>query len=74
MTIINNKRFLLLILFYGMINSVFGQDTKIEIPGFGDKYSKYVQQLEAGHLDIDYTDFRNSFLSSRLFDNIANRL
>jgi hypothetical protein len=51
-----------------MINSVFGQDTKIEIPGFGDKYSKYVQQLEAGHLDIDYTDFRNSFLSSQQFN------
>lgn len=46
---------------------VFGQDTKIEIPNFNDKYSEYVQQLENGKTDIDYTDFRNSFLESKQF-------
>jgi hypothetical protein len=45
----------------------FGQDSKIEMPAFSDKYSKYVSQLESGELDIDYTDFRNSFLESKQF-------
>jgi hypothetical protein len=35
----------------------FGQDTKIEIPNFNDKYSEYVKQLENGKTDIDYVDF-----------------
>jgi hypothetical protein len=47
---------------------VFGQDTKIEIPNFNDKYSEYVRQLENGKTDIDFTDFRNSFLESKQFD------
>lgn len=46
---------------------VFGQDTKIEIPNFNDKYSEYVKQLENGKIDIDYVDFRNSFLESKQF-------
>ncbi len=46
---------------------VFGQDTKIEIPNFDDKYSQYVKQLESGKTDIDYVDFRNSFLDSKQF-------
>ena len=46
---------------------VFGQDTKIEIPNFNDKYSEYVKQLESSKTDIDYTDFRNSFLESKQF-------
>ena len=46
---------------------VFGQDSKIEIPNFNDKYSKYVKQLENGKTDIDYVDFRNSFLESKQF-------
>ena len=47
---------------------IFGQDTKIEIPKFNDKYSEYVKQLENGKTDIDYTDFRNSFLDSKQFE------
>lgn len=47
---------------------IFGQDSQIEIPIFDDKYSKYVQQLESGEFNIDYTDFRNSFLESKQFD------
>jgi hypothetical protein len=46
---------------------VFGQGTKIEIPNYNDKYSEYVKQLENGKTDIDYTDFRNSFLESKQF-------
>ena len=45
----------------------FGQDTKIEVPNFNDKYSNYVKQLEDGKIDIDYVDFRNSFLESKQF-------
>jgi hypothetical protein len=45
----------------------FGQDTKIEVPNFNDKYSNYVKQLENGKIDIDYVDFRNSFLESKQF-------
>jgi hypothetical protein len=46
---------------------VVGQDSKIDIPEFKDKYSNYVMQLETGKIDIDYTDFRNSFLESKQF-------
>lgn len=45
----------------------FGQDSKIEIPNFNDKYSNYVNLLETGKTDIDYVDFRNSFLESKQF-------
>ncbi|MEO6611046.1 MAG: DUF4919 domain-containing protein [Chitinophagaceae bacterium] len=55
---------------------VVGQGTKIEIPNFNDKYSGYVKQLENGKTNIDYVDFRNSFLESRQFSkkstNYAN--
>ncbi|MBY0550872.1 MAG: hypothetical protein K2W95_26575 [Candidatus Obscuribacterales bacterium] len=40
----------------------------IVIPSFDDKYSAYVRNLESGKTDIDYSDFRNSFLESRQFD------
>jgi hypothetical protein len=46
---------------------VFGQGAKIEVPNFNDKYSDYVKQLESGKTDIDYADFRNSFLESKQF-------
>lgn len=46
---------------------LFGQDAKVQVPDFGDKYSNYVKQLESGKTDIDYVDFRNSFLESKQF-------
>ena len=46
---------------------VFGQDAKIQIPNLNDKYSEYIKQLESGKVDIDYVDFRNSFLDSKQF-------
>ena len=46
---------------------VFGQESGIKIPELNDKYSHYVQQLESGKTDIDYADFRNSFLDSKQF-------
>ncbi len=44
------------------ITVVLGQNEKIEVPAFNDKYSGYVKQLEDGKTGIDYVDFRNSFL------------
>jgi uncharacterized protein DUF4919 len=64
---INNKTLLLTIFFVHLTVFVFAQDSKIEIPALDDKYSTYVRQLENGELNIDYTDFRNSFLESMQF-------
>jgi hypothetical protein len=47
----------------------FSQDTSVQIPTFNDKYSSYIKQLEAGQVDIDYADFRNSFLESKQYNN-----
>ena len=66
-TMKNYKTILLTIFLLPLTIFVFGQEKKIEIPTFDDKYSKYVLQLENGELDIDYTDFRNSFLESQQF-------
>jgi hypothetical protein len=63
-----NRFFLLLALQLLQMLLVFGQDNKIEIPAFNDKYSKYVEQLERGELNIDYSDFRNSFLDSKQYE------
>lgn len=68
MTMKNNKTILFIIFFSQLTVFAFGQDSKIEIPTFNDKYSKYVQQLENDKLDIDYADFRNSFLKSKQFE------
>lgn len=62
-----SKFYCLAIFFLFQTISLFAQDTKIEIPNFGDKYSEYVKELENGKTEIDYTDFRNSFLDSRQF-------
>ena len=47
---------------------VYGQEpSKIIVPTHNDKYSTYVQMLERGETDIDYQDFRFSFLESKQF-------
>jgi len=48
-------------------NFSYGQNTTIIIPGHSDKYSAYVKSLEEGNLDIDYADFRQSFIDSKQF-------
>ena len=40
----------------------------IAIPPFKDKYCDYVRKLESGKTDIDYADFRSSFLDSKQFN------
>ena len=51
---------------YGQTNS------KVLIPNFNDKYSDYVKKLEAGETDIDFQDFRFSFIESNQF-KLANK-
>lgn len=41
--------------------------SKVAVPAFDDKYSKFVKQLEAGQTNIDYREFRQSFLESEQF-------
>jgi hypothetical protein len=41
--------------------------TPVVIPDYGDKYSTFVKQLEAGDININYKDFRDSFLQSEQF-------
>jgi hypothetical protein len=41
--------------------------SSVAVPGYHDKYSKLVKQLEAGQTNINYTEFRESFLESEQF-------
>jgi hypothetical protein len=46
----------------------FGQTTsEIIVPAFGDKYSTFVGKLESGQTDINYKEFRESFIESEQF-------
>jgi hypothetical protein len=47
--------------------------SKVDIPSYGDKYSKIVKQLEAGQTDVNYTEFRQSFLQSKQFTAASNQ-
>src|SRR5207247_6426175 len=46
---------------------------KVAVPSYGDKYSKFVKQLEAGQTNINYTEFRQSFLASEQFRASSNQ-
>jgi hypothetical protein len=45
---------------------------EVEVPSFGDKYSRLVRGLESGQTGIDYREFRESFLESRQFEVAAS--
>lgn len=48
--------------------SLFGQaDPQVNLPSFDDQYSKLVKQLEGGQTEINYKEFRESFLQSEQF-------
>ncbi len=51
------------------VNSLaFGQSSiEIIVPPFQDKYAEFVKKLEAGETDINYQDFRYSFIESEQF-------
>jgi hypothetical protein len=46
----------------------YGQTTsEINVPTFGDKYAAFVKKLESGQTDINYKEFRESFIESEQF-------
>ncbi len=48
--------------------TALAEDTPtVTIPDYGDTYSKLIRQLEAGETNINYRDFRESFLESEQF-------
>lgn len=52
----------------------FGQTApEVIVPNFDDKFCNYVRQLEAGLTDIDYQDFRFSFIESEQFKIASNQ-
>ncbi len=40
---------------------------EVVVPTYHDKYSKFVAQLEAGKTEINYAEFRESFIDSEAF-------
>jgi len=73
-TVDKMKKSTLLILTF-ILTSIcsFGQTTpQVIIPNFNDKFCDYIKKLEAGQTDIDYQDFRFSFIESEQF-KIANK-
>lgn len=57
---------ILVISIFSLCFGAFAQE--IKIPTTNDRYADYVKKLEAGITDIDYTDFRNSFLESKQYE------
>ena len=68
-----NCNFMKHIFFIALMTSLtlvkaYGQEiSQIIVPNYNDKYSTYVQMLENRETDIDYQDFRFSFLESEQF-------
>jgi hypothetical protein len=53
---------------YLLTAASYGQTTsEIIVPSFGDKYSELVKKLESGQTDINYKEFRESFIESEQF-------
>jgi hypothetical protein len=60
---------LLLTMFMTVSMRLFGQsNSEVVLPSFQDTYSDYVKKLESGETNIDYQDFRFSFLKSEQFN------
>jgi len=47
--------------------------SKVAVPGHNDKYSKLVEKLEAGQTNINYREFRESFLESEQFKVVSTQ-
>jgi hypothetical protein len=50
-----------------------GEKPQVSVPPFDDKYSTLVRKLESGRTDIDYKEFRESFLQSKQFQVAASK-
>jgi hypothetical protein len=67
--------FLILTMFMTVSMSLFGQsNSEIVVPPFQDTFSDYIKKLEAGETNIDYQDFRFSFLKSEQFTIAQSKL
>ena len=56
------------------LGKIYGQEpSQIIVPNYDDKYCRYVQMLENGETDIDYKDFRFSFIDSEQFLNASHK-
>jgi hypothetical protein len=49
------------------LNGFSQQAPQVIIPKFADKYCEFVKKLESGQTDIDYQEFRYSFIESEQF-------
>ena len=67
------KRILICSILSLMAITLFGQ-SQVVIPAFDDTYSEYVKTLESGNTDIDYQDFRFSFMKSKQFKIASQKL
>jgi len=61
------KTVLLWLTMLSLSQLTYGRDATAVVPNYGDKYSRFVKQLEAGDTNIDYKEFRESFLKSEQF-------
>ncbi len=67
--------FIILTMFITVSMSLFGQsNSEIVVPPFQDTFSDYIKKLEAGETNIDYQDFRFSFLKSEQFTIAQSKL
>lgn len=67
--------FVILTMFMTVSMSLFGQSSSvIVVPPFQDTFSDYIKKLEAGETNIDYQDFRFSFLKSEQFTIAQSKL
>lgn len=70
----NNLRTVVLRLaILALSSGAFAQDSpNVPVPHYDDQYSKLVRKLEAGETNINYREFRESFLESEQFKVIAS--
>jgi len=47
--------------------------TAVVVPGYNDKYSTFVKQLEGADTNVNYKEFRNAFLQSEQFTTAAKQ-
>ena len=66
------KALLFWLVVFALSQTALPQDT-VAIPRYGDKYSKFVRQLEAGETNVNYREFRDSFLESEQFKVAGNQ-
>ena len=49
------------------LNSIGQTNSNVIIPSYNDKYSDFIKKLESGQTEINYKDFRESFIESEQF-------